>query len=75
MSFPRNSPFDQGQLPEMPIVKVTPKETLSKITSVHTSDIEDLEHDLRNLEYSAGSPDDAYLFRTLADRVASLYKG
>lgn len=75
MAFPKNSAFNQ----ELPNINVTPKkiEATEKVgvTTVYTADIEDLEHELRDLSYDAGSPQDARLFEELADKVASFYRG
>jgi hypothetical protein len=75
MTFQRNSAFDQESW-ELPEVKVVEKPVVKTgVTDVHTSDIEELEHDLRDLEYGAPSPESAQLFHDLANRVASFYKG
>lgn len=80
MTFPKNSAFHANQLPiGYGGPDRTPMEasisSLVKTTSVPTADIEDLEHELRDLSYDAGSPEDARLFEELADKVASFYKG
>ncbi len=75
MTFPKDSAFNQP----LPNIKVTPKRIVGRrveaTTSVPTADIEDLEHELRDLSYDAGSPQDARLFEELADKVASFYRG
>ncbi len=77
MTFPTNSAFNQPQ--PIPEVKVTPKQVVATakvgVTTIYTSDLEDLEHDLRELSFKAGSPMDAQLFESIADKVASFYKG
>lgn len=75
MTFQKNSAFDQESW-ELPEVQVVEKPTTKiGVTDVHTSDIEDLEHDLRDMEYNATSPESAQVFHDLANRVASFYKG
>lgn len=82
MTFPLSSAFSQTKLPighGGPDVKVTPKRVVARevvgTTAVHTSDIEQLEHDLRDLSFQAGSPEDARIFEEFANRVANFYKG
>lgn len=85
--FPKNSAFKEvdhtstQRLPYPVVNSVAIKDNTPIVnssiekTSVYTSDIEQLEHDLRTLSHSAGGPEDARVFEDLADRVASLYKG
>lgn len=76
MSFPNDSPFYSEFEYEASEIKVVEKSKLeSKTTSVHTSDLEDIEHELRQLEFDAGSPGEAGIYSDLANRVAALYKG
>lgn len=88
MSFPKNSAFQQADENLERLQKLEniakkfassndPLESISQvaITAVHTSDITDLEHELRDLEFNASSPDDARVFHDLANRVASFHKG
>jgi len=80
MNFPSDSEFAQEakrqeRLIEVELVRPPERESAIKTTSVPTSDLEDLEHDLRELSFRAGSPEQAQTFEDIANVVASFYKG
>lgn len=78
MEFQTNSAFNpdkQERLIETELVRPPQKTSVTKTTSVPTADLEDLEHDLRELSFKAGSPEFAQTFEDIANVVASFYKG
>lgn len=87
MSFPSSSPFyDPAQPPldhkpyEAPNFRdrahvQEPRWSGVRTTSIPTSDLEDIEYDLRDLAYRAGSPEDARIFEDFANKLSSYYKG
>lgn len=87
MSFPSRSPFYNQPSPPLahrshesphprdaPHVQ-EPRWAGIRTTSIPTSDLEDIEFDLRDLAYRAGSPEDARIFEDFANKLSSYYKG